>query len=206
MLLDPKKAQQLATARQPPQRRYSPTFLRLTLGIVYLHFGYLKFYPDLSPAETLASQTVMGMSWHWLDAHTSLRLLAILECAIGLGFLFHVWMRGVFVLFVFHMIGTFVPLYVLPEFAFKIAPLAPTLEGQYILKNVVFVAAGWTVLLPYVLEGSRFVEGSRLVEGSRVPEGPSLPHGPFERELESPVKSSAPASVASPVDPTQARI
>ena len=131
---------------------YSPTFLRLALGVVYLHFGFLKFYPDLSPAELLASQTIMKSvartgsmptrPWYWL---------AILECAIGLGFLFNVCMRGVFVLFIFHMIGTFLPLFFLPEYAFKIAPLAPTLEGQYILKNIVFVAAGWTVLLPYVM-------------------------------------------------------
>jgi uncharacterized membrane protein YphA (DoxX/SURF4 family) len=139
----------------PPRPKFipgqSPTFLRLALGVVYLHFGFLKFYPDLSPAELLASQTIMRLSLNWLDAHTALLVLAILETAIGLGFLFNVCMRGVFVLFMLHMIGTFMPLFYLPEFAFKIAPLAPTLEGQYILKNLVFVAAGWTVLLPYVL-------------------------------------------------------
>ncbi len=48
------------------------------------------------------------------------------------------------------MFGTFMPLFVLPEFTFKIAPFAPNVEGQYIFKNVVFVAAGWTVLLPAV--------------------------------------------------------
>ncbi len=48
------------------------------------------------------------------------------------------------------MIGTFSPIVVLPELAFKIFPFAPTMEGQYILKNVVFVAAGWGLLAPYV--------------------------------------------------------
>jgi hypothetical protein len=41
-----------------------------------------------------------------------------------------------------------VPLFVLPEFTFKFAPFGPTLEGQYILKNTVFLAAGLTVLWP----------------------------------------------------------
>lgn len=129
----------------------SPTFLRIALGIVYFHFGILKFFPDLSPAEMLASQTIMSLSWQWLDAHSALRVLAIFECAIGAGLLLNVFMRTTFVLFLLHMIGTFLPLYYLPEYAFKVSPLAPTLEGQYILKNIVFVAAGWTVLMPNVL-------------------------------------------------------
>lgn len=126
----------------------SPRFLRLALGFVYLHFGLLKFFPDLSPAEMLASQTIMRLSWTWLDVRTALWILAVFECAIGLGFLFDVARRWLPWIFFVHMVGTFLPLFLLPEFVFKIAPFAPTLEGQYILKNLVFVAAGWTVLAP----------------------------------------------------------
>ncbi len=128
----------------------SPHLLRIALGLVYFHFGLLKFFPDLSPAELLAGETVMRLTHHWIDARTAIWWLAVLECAIGLGLLFNVWMRGVLALFVVHMVGTFLPLVFLPELTFKVAPLAPTLEGQYILKNIVFVAAGWTVLLPSV--------------------------------------------------------
>lgn len=126
----------------------APNLLRISLGIIYLHFGYLKFYPELSPAESLASQTIVELSGHLLDASTSLWLLAIFETAIGLGFLFNVMPRTVFVLFTLHMIGTFTPLILLTDSAYTIAPLAPTLEGQYILKNIVFLAAGWSVLMP----------------------------------------------------------
>ncbi len=128
----------------------SPTFLRYALGLVYFHFGLLKFFPDLSPAEMLATQTVMSVTLNWLDASTALWWLAILECAIGLGLIFNVLPRVTFVLFIGHMIGTFLPLFILPEFTFKIAPFAPNVEGQYIFKNIVFVAAGWTVLRPNV--------------------------------------------------------
>ena len=128
----------------------SPAFLRYALGLVYFHFGVLKFFPDLSPAEMLATQTVMSVTSHWLDASTALWCLAILECSIGLGLIFNVLPRLTFVLFIAHMVGTFLPLFVLPEFTFKIAPFAPNVEGQYIFKNLVFVAAGWTVLLPHV--------------------------------------------------------
>lgn len=132
----------------PPAR--SPVFLRFALGVVYFQFGVLKFFPDLSPAEMLATQTVMALTWNWLDAATALWWLAVLESAIGLGLIFNVLPRLTFVLFVGHMIGTFMPLFVLPEFTFRIAPFAPNVEGQYIFKNIVFVAAGWTVLMPSV--------------------------------------------------------
>ena len=139
-------------------RYQSPTFLRLSLGIVYFHFGLLKFFPDLSPAELIGTQTVMVVSFNLLDAHTALICLAVLECAIGLGLMFNSLPRITFALFIFHMIGTFMPLFVLPEFTFKFIPLAPKIEGQYIFKNIVFVAAGWTVLLPQLFSNSKPVE------------------------------------------------
>ena len=130
-------------------------FLRIALGLVYFHFGILKFFPDLSPAELLASQTIMRLTSGALDANTALFYLAIMECALGLAMIFNVWMRAAFVLFMFHMAGTFTPIFVLPELAFKVAPLAPTMEGQYILKNIVFVAAGWAVFMPYLFPNHR---------------------------------------------------
>ncbi len=132
-----------------------PTFLRLSLGYVYLHFGFLKFFPDLSPAELLATQTVMAASGHVLDAAGALLFLAILECAIGVVLIFGVLPRLGFVLFLLHMAGTFLPLVLLPELCFKFAPFAPTVEGQYVFKNIVFVAAGWTVLRPHVFPRRR---------------------------------------------------
>ena len=135
--------------------RYSPTFhaIRISLGVVYFHFGMLKFFPDLSPAELLASQTIMRLSGGAFDAATALQVLAVMECLLGLAFIFNFWLRGTLFLFLFHMVGTFSPLFVLPELTFKIAPLAPTMEGQYILKNVVFVAAGLALIPELFLRG-----------------------------------------------------
>ena len=135
--------------RSVEESRPDPQLLRIALGIVFFHFGFLKFYPDLSPAEMIASQTIMRLSGNALDGRTAMYWLALLETGIGIGFLFNLWPRLVSGLFLLHMIGTFVPLFVLPEIAFKIGPFAPTIEGQYILKNIVFVAAGWTVLWPH---------------------------------------------------------
>jgi hypothetical protein len=135
---------------QSDSGRRSPVFLRLALGYVYLHFGLLKFFPDLSPAELIATQTVMAFSRNLLDATSAQFALALLETAIGLGLVFNVFPRLVFGMFIFHMFGTFMPLFLLPEFTFKIAPFAPSLEGQYIFKNVVYLASGWTVLMPEI--------------------------------------------------------
>ena len=118
----------------------------MALGLVYFHFGFLKFFPDLSPAEMLATQTVLRLTGGALSPRTALTGVAALECLIGLGFLFGFALRAVRLLFFVHMAATMLPLFVLPELVFKVAPLAPTLEGQYILKNLVFIAAGWHVL------------------------------------------------------------
>jgi len=153
--------------RVSASERRAAAILRFALGIIYLHFGYLKFYPDLSPAELLATQTVMIATGHQLNAQQSLFLIAMLETAIGLGFLFGVCRRLVFFLFTFHMLGTFLPLVLLPEFAFKIAPLAPTLEGQYIIKNILFLAAGWTILLPDAMHPERHGHPARHGHAAR---------------------------------------
>ena len=123
--------------------------VRLTLGYIYLHFGALKFFPDLSPAEVLASYTTMKLAGFQLDADTALFWVAVMECLIGLGFLLRVCMRLAGVLFLLHMAGTLLPLFILPEFAFKFFPFAPTTEGQYILKNLVLIAAGWALVAPH---------------------------------------------------------
>ena len=135
-------------ARPSPNHALSFHLLRLSLGVVYFHFGILKFFPDLSPADLLAGQTIMRLTDGLVSAQEALFYLAILECGIGLAMLFNVCMRTAFIVFLIHMIGTFTPLFVLPELTFKISPLAPTMEGQYILKNIVFVAAALAVFLP----------------------------------------------------------
>lgn len=124
--------------------------MRISLGFVYFHFGLLKFFPDLSPAELLASQTIVRITGGWLGTSDALFYLAIMEVVLGLALIFNVMMRVAFGVFIFHMIGTFAPIVVLPELAFKIFPFAPTIEGQYILKNIVFVAAGWGLLAPHL--------------------------------------------------------
>ena len=125
--------------------RYSLPFLRIGMAIVFLWFGALKFFPDLSPATDLAVRTIDVLSFGLMPATVSLILLATLETAIGLGFLTGRYMRLTLGLLVFQMAGTLTPLVLFPGEAFTIFPYAPTLEGQYIIKNLVLIGAGLVI-------------------------------------------------------------
>jgi len=156
----------------PSRPRFDPTFLRLSAGTVYFLFGVLKFFPDLSPAELLAEQSVMKLSFHLIDASTALWLLAVMECAIGLSFLLNTGMKYMFFVFLAHQLATFLPLFMFPELTFKIAPFAPNMEGQYILKNLISLAAGWTVMLPAVKESWRKPRKARVLQLTEVAKKP----------------------------------
>ncbi|MCA9570607.1 MAG: hypothetical protein KC656_22350 [Myxococcales bacterium] len=126
----------------PPTPALTP--VRLALGLIYLHFGLLKLFPDLSSAEMLADQTVLRLHLG-LAPETVRQLLALLECGIGVGFLLHVVPRVTLVVFAAHMLCTLLPLVLLPELVFSSFPFGPSLEGQYLLKNLVFLGAGWAL-------------------------------------------------------------
>jgi uncharacterized membrane protein YphA (DoxX/SURF4 family) len=115
--------------------------LRLALGIVFLWFGGLKLFPGASPAELLAGRTIETLSGGLVPRATALPVLAIWEVAIGVGLLIGRGMRVTLLLLFVQMLGTITPLFLFPGETFTTFPLAPTLEGQYIIKNVVLVAA-----------------------------------------------------------------
>ena len=122
--------------------RYGVVTLRVTLGIVFFWFGVLKFFPGLSPAQSLAVRTIDALTVSLLPAGVSLALLATLECAIGLGLISGKFMRLTLLLLAFQMVGAASPLLLFPGEVFTQFPYAPTLEGQYIIKNLVLVSAG----------------------------------------------------------------
>jgi hypothetical protein len=108
--------------------------------LIYLWFGALKFFPSVSPAEGLATDTVMALTVGLLPAKAAILSLAIMEVAIGIGLIFmsrsKLWIR----LAIFHMLCTFTPLFLFPDLSFGDRPFQLTLVGQYILKNLVILA------------------------------------------------------------------
>ena len=131
------------------------TLLRLALGVIFFWFGALKLVPDASPAEDLAARTIDALTLGVVQPAVALPVLAVWEMAIGVGLLVNRWMRLTLLLLMVQMLGTITPLFLFPAETFTTFPLAPTLEGQYIIKNVVLVAAA--IVLGATVRGGELV-------------------------------------------------
>ena len=127
--------------------------MRLALGLVFFWFGVLKFFPGLSPAESLAGRTLEAITFGLIPQNIGLLILATWECLIGLGLLSGRFMRATLALLFAQMLGTLVPLLIFPSETWVIFPIAPTLEGQYIIKNAVLIAGA--VILGGTVRGGR---------------------------------------------------
>lgn len=136
--------------------RYSIIFLRISLGINFFWFGILKFFPGLSPAQGLAAKTIEVLSFGLIGSEISVPVLALWECLIGLGLISGKFLRLTLLLLFLQMAGTMTPLVLFPAETFVRFPYAPTLEGQYIIKNLVLISAGLVV--------GATVRGGRIVE------------------------------------------
>ena len=145
--------------------------LRLGLGIVFLWFGVLKFFPSLSPAESLAGRTIEWLTGGLVTPAVALPVLAAWETIIGLGLILGRFLRGVLFLLGVQMLGTLAPLAIFPSETFTAFPFAPTLEGQYIIKNIVLIGAAMAV--------GATVRGGRLV--AEPPEPSATQPGPESR-------------------------
>jgi uncharacterized membrane protein YphA (DoxX/SURF4 family) len=125
--------------------RHGPVLLRLSLGLVFVWFGALKFLPGGSPAENLATRTISALSGGLVSPSVALPVLAGWECLIGLGLLTGKFLRATLALLFVQMLGTLAPLVLFPHEVFVRIPFMPTLEGQYIIKNLVLISAGVVV-------------------------------------------------------------
>jgi DoxX. len=129
--------------------------LRIGLGIIFLWFGAMKFFPGLSPAEELATRTIQQLTGGAVAPSASLPILAVWETLIGIGLLSGRFLRATLLLLAVQMVGTITPLVLFPSETFTTFPYAPTLEGQYIIKNIVLIGAAMVV--------GATVRGGRLV-------------------------------------------
>lgn len=135
--------------------RWGVLLLRVSVGVVFLWFGALKFFPAASPAEDLAARTIETLTFGLIQPSLSLPVLAAWEVAIGLGLISGLFMRVTILLLLVQMLGTITPLFLFPAETWTTFPVAPTLEGQYIIKNLVLVSAALVI-------GSQ-VRGGRVI-------------------------------------------
>jgi putative oxidoreductase len=137
---------------------YSVAILRVSLGAVFLAFGALKFFPGVSPAQSLVERTTDILLLGLVPGPAALVLVATIECGIGLCLVSGRAMRGAIYMLAVQLIGILSPLVLLPGRLFAGPHGAPTLEGQYVIKDVILVGA--TLVLAATLRGGRLTAGN----------------------------------------------
>ena len=121
--------------------KHGVAILRVALAIVFIWFGALKVL-GVSPVEELVTKVVF-----WVPKVAALQVLGWTEIFVGVALLFRFATRLSMALFFVHMPGTFLVLVLHPELAFQHGnPLLLTTIGEFVLKNIVLLAAG-TLLL-----------------------------------------------------------
>ena len=131
--------------------------LRISMGIIFLWFGALKFFEGMSPAQDLAIRTIEIITFDLISAKVIIFILALWEVVIGIGLLLNIYLRITLLLLFLQMLGTFTPLFFFPEETFEIIPYALTMEGQYIIKNLIIVSAA--IVLGATVRGGKLTAG-----------------------------------------------
>lgn len=119
--------------------------LRISTGIIFLWFGVPKFFPGVSPAESLAEKTVERLTFGIIEGTAACCLTGALETLIGVLLISGKAPSLTGMILLGHMAGTFTPLFIFPKETWE-SFFIGTLEGQYILKNLVIVAAALVIV------------------------------------------------------------
>lgn len=119
--------------------QHSVTALRASLGLVIAGFGLLKFIDGASPAEGLVMQTTEALTLGVVSGHTAVVATAVIETLIGLGLLAGRPLRPVLTLTTLWLGGILAPVVLFPGQMFPDG--FPTLTAQYVLKDIILVAA-----------------------------------------------------------------
>jgi putative oxidoreductase len=137
-------------------RAHSIELLRVSVGLVILAFGVLKFFPGVSPAEGLTIKTTDALSFGLVPGHIAIVIVATLETIIGLLLISGRFLRLAIYLLAGQLIGVLAPLVLFTGRLFAGPHNAPTLEGQYVIKDLIVVAAGLVVAstLPGLVPGA----------------------------------------------------
>ena len=139
---------------------HSMLLLRLSLGAVFLGFGALKLFPGISPAESLVKATTTILTFGLVPDPVALAAIRTIECAIGLCLLSGRAMRLAIYLLMVQLVGILSPVVLLAPRLFSGPHHAPTLEGQYVLKDVILAAAA--LVLASTLRGGRLIRARRM--------------------------------------------
>jgi uncharacterized membrane protein YkgB len=116
--------------------------LRISLGLIFFWFGALKII-DASPANSLVA-ALLEQTLPFISLERFRALFGIYEIIIAAAFIIPRAERVAIALLIPHMFVAFLPLVVLSDITWQ-STLVPTLEGQYIIKNLVIVALALSI-------------------------------------------------------------
>jgi putative oxidoreductase len=124
--------------------RASLPLLRVSLGVVFIWFGALKFTHS-TPVAELVAETVPFLPARWF-----VPALGAFEVMLGLALLVGRWLGAVALLMVAHLTGTLLVLVTQPRVAFQDGnPFMLTMTGEFVVKNIVLMAAGLVLATQY---------------------------------------------------------
>ncbi|MCC6945017.1 MAG: DoxX family protein [Thermomicrobiales bacterium] len=126
--------------------------LRICLGIVFLLFGALKLFDGVSPAEEITERTMDKLTFGLLSGDTARLFVGLLEVAIGICLISGRWLRPGLVLLAIAGVGIIAPLFLFYDELFSGKHHAPTLLGQYVIKDIVLLAAGMVITAKVIAE------------------------------------------------------
>lgn len=121
-------------------RRFGVPTVRVSVGVVFVWFGLLKVL-DVSPVADLVAKTV-----YWFDDGFVVLALGLFETFVGVCLITGRLLRVALLLFAAQMVGTFLVFVVVPDVAFRDGnPFLLTVEGEFVVKNLVLLSAGLVV-------------------------------------------------------------
>ncbi len=122
-------------------KQYSVLLSRIALFLIYFWFGLLKVIGE-SPASEMVNHLLLK-TMPFFPFNSFIVLFGLFEMVIGILFVIPGKERWALILFAIHMVTTILPLFVMAEVWSKF--LVPTLEGQYIVKNIALIACALTI-------------------------------------------------------------
>ncbi|MFN2458107.1 MAG: hypothetical protein ABR502_07900 [Chitinophagaceae bacterium] len=147
-------------------------FLRISIGIIFFWFGFIKYFPGLSPIEDLALRTTRVLTFDLLSDNAMAKGLATLECLIGIGLIAGKFLRATLLLLLLQLIGAISPVVLFSSEVFKIIPVVPTLSGQYIIKDIIIISAG--ILIGGTVRGGKMIADPEIAEKAKKVENKKL--------------------------------
>lgn len=146
--------------------------LRISIGIIFLWFGFIKYFPGLSPVEGLAMRTTKVLTFGLFSDNAMGAGLATLECLIGIGLLTGKFLRATLLLLLLQLVGAISPVFLFPAEVFNIIPVVPTLAGQYIIKDIVIISAG--ILIGGSVRGGKMIADPVVAQKAKQVEDKKL--------------------------------